>query len=194
MSALPGTRFTAWWLGVALLATCYRARIDLNELAPAAAGGGAAGQANNRPSSGLAGADDLASGATAGGAFAAGGEAAQGGAGSPHAESAGAAAGGEANPPCENSSLEPLQEDCARFGLPLPATCHETTLAGWDGCIAGGCNVCVEKLVDYPHYFEWHPCCQPNTTCGKQAPLTCNARCPSPTAHDKTPRCFAAER
>jgi hypothetical protein len=187
------------WLGAALVATCYRARVDLKESAPAASsGGGASGdEGTSGAAGGLAGAPDLMTpvgGATDGaGGVTAGGDGALGGAGSDGVGTANSGAGGGASLPCEGS-LEPLQEDCAQFGLPLPATCHETTLMGWDGCIAGGCNVCVEQLADYPHYFDWHPCCQPNTTCGKQAPLPCNERCPAPTEHDKTPRCFDSER
>lgn len=196
MSLSPRTSLIVVTLGAALAPTCYRARIDLRELSPNA--GGTAGEGATPPQQGFAGAGDFAT--SAGSSSASGGDAAaegertrsdNGGAGNAGAETGNAGAGGERNLPCEDT-LDPLQEDCARFGLPLAATCHETTLAGWDGCIAGGCSVCVEMLADYPHYFDWHPCCQPNEGCGKQAPLPCNERCPAPTEHDKTRRCTGA--
>jgi hypothetical protein len=56
----------------------------------------------------------------------------------------------------------------------------------WSGCRGTGCSVCSEKLSAYPLYFQNHPSCLKNDTCGGQF-FTCNAACPAPTAADQAP-------
>lgn len=55
---------------------------------------------------------------------------------------------------------------------------------GFQGCRGNGCAVCAEKVREYPCYFENHPQCKPNHTCGGQYGA-CNANCPAPTLSDK---------
>jgi hypothetical protein len=68
---------------------------------------------------------------------------------------------------------------------PPAGTCNGTT-GQWAGCRGNGCEVCSEKMVDYPFYFHRHPDCVRNDTCAGQF-FTCNAACPAPTALDKSP-------
>lgn len=65
---------------------------------------------------------------------------------------------------------------------PPPPTCSGTT-GEWHGCRGNGCAVCDELVAGYPYYFENHPLCSPNTTCGGQY-YECNADCPQPTPDD----------
>jgi len=207
MSMRQRTPLVLLWLAALLVPTCYRARIDLTPPAPNAGEGGGSGDATSGSEStesdagggGQGNGGELTAGGAAGhavegmvgGAGTAGADAGNGGADAAGAEAGSGGAGGDAGVKCERA-LEPLQEECSQFGLPLPATCHQTTPTGWDGCIDGGCNVCVEAVVDYPYYFKWHPCCTLNTTCGGQALYTCNERCPAPTERDKTAPCWAS--
>jgi hypothetical protein len=108
-------------------------------------------------------------------------------------------AGGEAGassatePACDEAQVDDEQAQC-RKDLPTKAECTEPDPDGWSACYNGGCNVCVETAADYPYYFDWHPCCQGNTTCNSNLPgLKCNARCPLPTEHDKVRPCWLAE-
>lgn len=149
-----------------IVAGCYRAEIDLTPLTD----------------------DMLRAGAAGGGAPTAGSPAA-GGAGS---MSSGAGEAGEAAsgaPACDPTPETSLERDC-RLHVPSSLECDEMAEPGWKGCYAGGCTVCVEVLAGYTHYFDWHPCCVPNTTCSTHTPLKCNARCPAPTEHDTVAPCF----
>jgi hypothetical protein len=146
--------------------SCYRAEIDLTPLLDdMSLGGGGA------PLSGAAGT-----------AMSAGG-------------GAGDAATGAGGVACDDVSvLEQTQEVCRSLRTPTAAECYEQAPDGWAGCYAGGCTVCTEQLREYPHYFDWHPCCRPNDTCAPIHPVTCNVRCPAPTEHDKIPPCFTIQR
>jgi hypothetical protein len=57
------------------------------------------------------------------------------------------------------------------------------TAGQWSGCRGNGCAVCSELVANYPCYFQNHPNCAQNTTCGGQY-FTCNVHCPAPTAAD----------
>ena len=107
---------------------------------------------------------------------------------------AGDAGGAAANVDCDRAPLDAVQEQCHSVFKPTAADCHEADPAGWDGCYAGGCAVCSEKFSDFPHYLDWHPCCEANPTCNRNLPVTCNVRCPAPTEHDKIAPCFAILR
>ncbi len=153
-------------------ASCYRAEIDLTPLFDDVpeAGGGALSSSADEPSSG--GASESSSGGV--------GQPSGGGTSEP---TAGAAA-------CDDTLLDPAQSECHRRRA-TAAECSEQAQPGWAGCYAGGCKICVEELVDYPHYFDWHPCCEPNPTCSVHKPLKCNALCPAPTELDKLLPCSA---
>jgi hypothetical protein len=71
------------------------------------------------------------------------------------------------------------------------AYCSVQDLEGWAGCYSGGCAVCIEGVADYPYYFDWHPCCEPNPNCNSNNShvTKCDARCPAPTERDKVPPC-----
>ena len=58
------------------------------------------------------------------------------------------------------------------------------TAGQWDGCRGTGCYVCAELVTNYPKYFEHHPYCVKNGTCGGTGYATCNANCPAPAAED----------
>ncbi len=155
-----------------MAASCYQAEIDLTPPADdtAEAGGGVSSSGGAHESTAEGGAPiAVASASGAGGAGAAGV----------------ASAGG-----CDDGALDPIQEVCHDFLLPTRADCHDGDPAGWDGCYAGGCAVCSEKLAEFPYYKAWHPCCEINDTCNRNAPVTCNYRCPPPTEHDKVAPCF----
>jgi hypothetical protein len=55
--------------------------------------------------------------------------------------------------------------------------------SGWRGCRGTGCHACAELLADYPCYFQNHPYCISNSTCGDDHYL-CSANCPAPTQAD----------
>jgi hypothetical protein len=153
--------------GVLSVVGCYHAEIDLtpfsDEMSRAGAAGGRASSAG-APASGGVGGEPMSG---------AGGEAGEAGAGAPA---------------CDPAPEDRAQSVC-RQHVPSMLECDEMAPSGWKGCYAGGCTVCVEVLAGYAHYFDWHPCCEPNTTCGLHAPLRCNARCPAPTEHDKVAPC-----
>jgi hypothetical protein len=79
---------------------------------------------------------------------------------------------------CYISAQEELECQGAPHGTP--------DTARWDGCRGSGCWVCAEKVptTQYPRYFENHPLCQRNTTCGGEY-YTCGVNCPKPTAIDQ---------
>ncbi len=54
----------------------------------------------------------------------------------------------------------------------------------WDGCRGTGCMVCWEKVIDYGCYFENHPACSANMSCGGEL-YDCDDNCPEPTAADR---------
>ncbi|HEX2163943.1 MAG TPA: M36 family metallopeptidase [Thermoanaerobaculia bacterium] len=54
----------------------------------------------------------------------------------------------------------------------------------WNGCRGTGCHVCAELVADYPCYFQNHPLCNANTTCGGLY-FRCNENCPAPTERDR---------
>lgn len=66
---------------------------------------------------------------------------------------------------------------------PTPADYCNGTPGQWAGCRGNGCAVCVELVAGYDIYFDNHPTCIPNETCGGLS-FTCNERCPEPTADD----------
>lgn len=103
-----------------------------------------------------------------------------------------AGASSAAEPACDETQVEAEQARC-RLLLPTRAACTEQDTEGWAGCYDGGCAVCADSVTDYPYYFDWHPCCQPNTTCHSNPPIKCNARCPAPTERDKVRPCWLVE-
>lgn len=66
---------------------------------------------------------------------------------------------------------------------PTSQTCSGTS-GQWQGCRGTGCSVCSELVRDYPKYFERHPQCGANGTCGGSF-YTCNSNCPAPSAADQ---------
>lgn len=54
------------------------------------------------------------------------------------------------------------------------------------GCRGTGCSVCTDLLAGYDCYFENHPTCVPNPTCGGLY-FTCSPGCPAPSAADVCP-------
>lgn len=56
---------------------------------------------------------------------------------------------------------------------------------GFLACEFNGCNVCVEKVSGYAHYFENHPSCTPLATCLAGLYGACNDACPAPSEADK---------
>jgi hypothetical protein len=163
---------------VSMGASCYRAQIDLTPLADemAEAGGGAPPSSAGEPSNG--GTSEPTGGAP---------EPGSGGMSAPSDGGAGQPSSGAA---CDTTPMDPAQHVC-QLRHATAAECSEQAQPGWAGCYAGGCKICVEVLVDYPHYFDWHPCCEPNPTCSVHAPIKCNALCPAPTELDKAQPCFA---
>jgi hypothetical protein len=94
---------------------------------------------------------------------------------------------------CDPTPEDAIQQQC-RLRMPSTQSCDEQYIVGgWNGCYNGGCSVCTKVLIDYPHYFERHPCCQPNITCSTHEPYRCSPLCPPPTELDKRPVCFDLE-
>lgn len=119
------------------------------------------------------------------------GSAGQAGAGFGAAGSGGSADapadGGDAG--CLDAAVEDAQFECQTV-LPTKSECASQDANGWNGCVDGGCSVCVDVLRKYPYYFSWHPCCEPNLYCAASAHVKCNARCPAPTEQDRLRPCF----
>jgi hypothetical protein len=110
----------------------------------------------------------------------------------PRATAEAGAGGDDGSPvdtPCLEEQPDPEQLAC-RLLPPTTAECREQPDDGWAGCYAGGCAVCRELVEDFPFYFDWHPCCRPNITCGFSSPQLCNARCPQPSERDRELPCF----
>jgi len=154
-------------LGALGLLACYRAQIDLEPRADAAAGSAGAIMAGSSGSGGSAGGEETSGGAA-------------GAAGS--LETAGSAG-------CDGNSVDDTQLEC-RTVLPTKSQCAAQDTNGWNGCTDGGCNVCVDVFVDYAYYFSWHPCCTPNLYCAASTRVKCNVRCPAPSAHDRVRPCW----
>jgi hypothetical protein len=191
-------------LGASAASSCYRAEIDLTDLVDKAPGGMMAAGVGGAPpgaagigSGGAEGDDDFnrGGGATGGDAGGEGGVrtgAAGSDAGGEGGASAGAGGQGGATveATCINEPLTPDEELCRLLGPPTRAECSEQAQDGWEGCYFGNCLVCSKSVVDYPYYFDWHPCCQVNTTCKSNPPMPCNSLCPAPTEREKSPPCF----
>jgi len=73
----------------------------------------------------------------------------------------------------------------ATIGVDFPG-CDGTT-GEWKGCRGTGCNVCAEKLTEFPRYAANHPDCVVNNTCNGEF-YECNAACPAPTYADRDPQ------
>jgi hypothetical protein len=154
-------------LGMLSLVACYRAQIDLEPKADAAAGSAGAKMTDSNGGGGAT-SEPPASGGTGGTAGA--------------SETAGSAG-------CDDNSVDDTQLEC-RTALPTKSQCAEQDANGWNGCTDGGCNVCVDVAVDYAYYFSWHPCCLPNLYCAASTRVKCNSRCPAPTPHDRLRPCW----
>jgi hypothetical protein len=74
---------------------------------------------------------------------------------------------------CNASCPTPTSSDLQCNGTP----------GQWSGCRGNGCAVCSELVSSYACYFQNHPACQANSTCGGLY-FTCNSHCPAPTAAD----------
>ena len=64
-------------------------------------------------------------------------------------------------------------------------TCQGTP-GQWAGCGGDGCSACTDRLRDYTRYFQNHPGCTANPSCGGVS-VTCNDKCPAPTEADRAP-------
>ncbi|HEV8577844.1 MAG TPA: hypothetical protein VGX68_02080 [Thermoanaerobaculia bacterium] len=69
---------------------------------------------------------------------------------------------------------------------PAPGSADQCngTAGEWAGCRGTGCHVCAELVAEYPCYFQNHPYCISNGTCGGLH-YTCNSNCPAPTEADR---------
>ena len=84
---------------------------------------------------------------------------------------------------CHLLGVKPGLKECAE---------PDSSEQRWPGCYDGGCSVCTVKgeVPGYPYYFDWHPCCGKNDTCGQNKLFICNSLCPAPTEHDKVAPCI----
>ncbi len=82
---------------------------------------------------------------------------------------------------CNSSCPAPTDADQASVGS--STTCNGTA-GEWSGCRGNGCAVCSELVADYPRYFQNHPGCSKNDSCGGLY-YTCNSSCPAPTDNDQ---------
>lgn len=90
------------------------------------------------------------------------------------------------NPMCSPNTTCAGQYYTCNVNCPAPDSadlCNGTS-GQWAGCRGDGCSVCMEKLANYPLYFQNHPACKRNDTCANQF-YTCNVNCPSPTSADQ---------
>lgn len=188
------------WVGVFAASSCYRAEIDLTALRGKAPGGTTASSSGGAP--------DGAAGIASGGGGAPSGAAGMSSAAGHDANTPGGAAGSDAGgegglsagaagqssttvePPCIDEQVTAEEEVCRRLGAPERAECSEQAADGWKGCYFGNCLVCSKSVLDYPYYFDWHPCCKVNDTCYSNDPMRCNSLCPAPTEREKSPPCF----
>jgi hypothetical protein len=173
-------RSARWLVAMATLCGCHRAEIGLNDLLDEAASAGT-------PSGGATGEEATLDVPPQGGAEGGGGAGGAAIAGSTGRE-------GDAGPTDRSDEiawmlcrdpLDPPQKEC-KF-LREARTCSHSSGPSWTGC-AGQCQVCKEQLLDYPYYFEWHPCCDP-AACGNSVVGLCHEHCPPPTTRDKVKRC-----
>jgi hypothetical protein len=168
-------RSSRWLAALAVLCGCHRAEIDLPALLDGAAGAGP-------PSSGGTHGDAIADVAGQGG---------DGAAGEASPDSAAGGGAGATNRYDEialqlcRDALEPVQRACLL--VPDARTCSDSGGPSWQGC-AGACEVCEEQLVEYPHYLEWHPCCE-RKACGDHVARRCHEHCPPPATRDKVKPC-----
>ena len=190
-----------------LLGSCYRAEVDLSLLLDASVTSGAPSGAGALSSSGAAGEGAYGSGGSATAGSSAGGDVAleggadlggQGGNGGGAEQVGGQAGDGwttiNAGGACHDPPFNADDEACRISGVkPGNVSCMPPDLSqnAWNGCYNGGCSVCVVhgELPGYPYYFDWHPCCQKNSTCSNHPYFVCNELCPEPTEHDKVAPC-----
>jgi len=81
------------------------------------------------------------------------------------------------------NSIQNVRSEIANFRQAAAQTTCNGTSGQWNGCRGNGCNVCVEKVKDYPLYYHNHPACSINYICGGQY-FQCNSNCPAPTSAD----------
>ena len=96
---------------------------------------------------------------------------------------------GAAGASCDATPLSSADDDCRNSFLPDNEQCSVQDPNGWNGCYNGGCSVCADVTREFPFYFLWHPCCQPNTVCTSDLRVKCNERCPPPVDHDRVMPC-----
>jgi len=82
------------------------------------------------------------------------------------------------------TSITNVRSEVANFRQAAAQTSCSGTSGQWSGCRGNGCNVCLEKVANYPLYYHNHPSCSVNYICGGQY-FTCNANCPAPNAADQ---------
>lgn len=82
------------------------------------------------------------------------------------------------------TSITNVRSVVSNFRQAAAQTSCSGTSGQWSGCRGNGCNVCLEKVQDYPLYYHNHPACAINYICGGQY-FTCNANCPAPTTNDQ---------
>jgi hypothetical protein len=85
--------------------------------------------------------------------------------------------------------LQPLEAEQAECLFLGNGVCQERPLAGELRACVGPCAACRSALADYPFYFAWHPCCEPESCDANDELSACDARCPPPTEHDKIAPC-----
>jgi hypothetical protein len=157
-----------WLLALAVLQSCHRAEIDIDRLVERAPDGAQGGEAGAEASAGAPS------------------ESRGGSGGEPNEASAGAGPVDSRDDIAALLCRDPLdsvQQEC----LLLDAHACGVARGGWDGC-AGGCQVCRAELLDYPHYLDWHPCCE-MAECSEGSVGVCHEHCPRPTVRDKFKPC-----
>jgi hypothetical protein len=82
------------------------------------------------------------------------------------------------------TSITNVRSVVSNFRQAAAQTSCNGTSGQWSGCRGNGCNVCLEKVQDYPLYYHNHPACAINYICGGQY-FTCNSNCPAPTTADQ---------
>jgi hypothetical protein len=97
-------------------------------------------------------------------------------------------AGAGGAPDCDSGPLDVLQRACS-MRLATAEECRPPESGSWSGCYGNACSVCTKSVRDYPYYFVWHPCCDPNASCNSNTPKRCNERCPPPSARDRVMPC-----
>lgn len=95
--------------------------------------------------------------------------------------------------PCASNSLATCPTPCLAPMLSdtidsMSTSCDGKTGTWTNGCRGSGCTACVEKLVNYPNYFNNHRNCKPSCTCGDDGVTDfypCSNNCPPPTDADR---------